>query len=201
METTVKKYLLLLIGGLALLLATGCGKPPVEKINQSEQAMEAAQTAEAEEYAAEAYFEAKQVFESAEAAKTEQDSKFGLLRGYGKVGELYDSATVLAGLAETAAKAEKDRVKTEVIATMAEFETMLAAVTDAVEKAPQGKGSKADIELMKADLEGVKTGFAAAKADFEAGRYNAAKVRYEALANNVQKLMGEIESAKLKTRK
>jgi hypothetical protein len=197
----LSRNLMLMIAGLAFLMVIGCGKVPTDKIEQSDNALEAAQTAEAEDYAPDEYLEAKAMYEAAEAAKTEQDSKFALFRSYGTVGELYDSVTVLANKAVAAAEIEKDRVRDEVMATMIKIEGMINSASEALESAPRGKGTKADIELMKADLEAALSGFALAKNDFEAEEYNSAKIKLGAVMDNVQKLMTELENARIKVQK
>lgn len=191
----------LILAGLTTVALMGCGKPPTAKIEQTETAMRAAQTAEAREYAADAYVAAEQALARAQAAKTEQDSKFALFRSYGDVEAMYDSANALAAQAEAEAIQEKERLRAEVAAEITTVESMITAAGAALDAAPRGKGSKADIELMKANLEAIGSAFAAAKVDFEAGRYNPAKSKLAAIQANVNSLTAEIEAAVAKTKR
>lgn len=78
--------------------------------------------------------------------------------------------------------------------------TLTQAVVDsatvALEKAPKGKGNKADIELIANDLASTNSAFAAAKADFDAGKFLAAKGKLEAVQSKARSIMAEIAAAR-----
>ena len=200
-KSTMSRHIGLILAGLAMLAAMGCGKPPVEKIQAADRAMQAAQSAEAREYAADALLSAEEVMERAQAAKAKQDSKFALFRSYGDVGIMYDSASALASEAEAKAKAEKERIRAEVAAELTRIDSMITATGQALAEAPRGKGTKADLELMKASLDAIVSAFAAAKADFDAGRYRPVQAKLAAIANDITNLTAEIEAAKQKVGK
>ena len=161
-------------------------------------AFDAADQAETEVYASDAYRMAMDTLNAAKAAKEEADSKFALFRSYGKSKELYVRAETLAKEAQVAAEAEKERVKQEVSGMMTEVRTALDATADALSKAPRGKGSKADLELIKNDLNAANVAFEEARMDFEAGRYMAAKTKLQAIKNKAQSISDEIAAAAAK---
>ena len=192
------KYFSILLVAVALLFVVGCSKAPEADMQAADVVMQAAMTAEAEQYVPQSYNMALDTLNAAKAAKEEQDSKFALFRSYGKSKEMFIAAKALFEKATTDAQAEKERVRVQVMDMMAKAQTMLDSAVVALEKAPRGKGSKADIELIKNDLESVKIGFAEAKADFDLGKFLAARAKFEAVMGKTQGVMNEIEAAKAK---
>jgi hypothetical protein len=181
-----------------LLAFVSCGKAPEQEIQSANSAIEAARTAEAEEYVPDAFQVAMDTLNAANAAKTEADGKFALFRSYGKAKELFVRAEGLANEAATAAETEKERVQAEVTELITPAQTVLDSANAALKKAPRGKGSKADIELIKNDLAAAQAGFDEGKADFDAGKYKAAKAKIEAAMQKAQAVISEIEQAKAK---
>jgi hypothetical protein len=181
-----------------LLAFVSCAKAPEQEIQNANSAIEAARTAESEEYAPDAFQVAMDTLNAANAAKTEADGKFALFRSYGKAKELLVRAEGLANEAATAAQTEKERVKAEVTELVTQAQTVLDSANAALKKAPKGKGSKADVELIKNDLAAAQTGFDEGKADFDAGKYKAAKAKIEAAMQKAQAVTEEIAQAAAK---
>jgi len=192
------KSVSIVLAVVALLLVTGCSKPPEVEMQNAETAIQAAQAVEAEQYAPQAYRVAMDSLTAAKAAKTEQDSKFALFRSYSKAKAMFLSAQAMAEQAKTEAEAEKERVRLEVMDMMTKAQESVDAAAKALEKAPRGKGSKADIEMIKNDLESVMMGFNEAKADFDAGKFLVAKGKLETVMTKSQSIISEIEAAKAK---
>jgi len=192
------KRVVLVMTMIALLLLVGCGKAPETEMQNADTAMQAARSAEAEQYAADTYQMAMDTLNAATSSKQEQDSKFALFRSYGKAKELFMSAQVLAEQSATEAAAEKARMQSEVMTLINEVQATLGTADKAIAGAPKGKGTKADIELLKNDLAAAKAGFEAAKADFEAGKYIAAKVKLDAVKAKAEGVISDVEKAKSK---
>lgn len=189
------KRVSLVFAALAVLLVVGCSKAPEMEMNNATTAMQAAQTSEAEQYAPDAYKMAQDTLAAANAAKTEQDSKFALFRSYGKSKEMFAAAQTLADKAKADADTEKERVRQEVTGMITETQAAIDAATAALAKAPRGKGSKADIEMIKNDLASVTTAFDQAKADFDSGKYLVAKTKLEAVKAKAESITNEIQTA------
>jgi hypothetical protein len=182
----------------ALLVFVSCAKPPEQEIQKANTAIEAARAAEAEEYVPDSFQAAMDSLRAAEAAKTEADGKFALFRSYSKAKALYISAEALANQAAQDAAVEKERVKQEVTNQLAEAKAVLDTANAALAKAPKGKGSKADIELIKNDLAAAQASFDEANNDFNAGKYKVAKAKVEAAMQKARQVIDEIEQAKAK---
>jgi hypothetical protein len=182
----------------ALLALVSCAKAPEQEIQKANSAIEAARTTEAEEYAPDAFQVAMDTLNAANAAKTEADGKFALFRSYGKAKELFVRAEGLANEAVTVAQTEKERVKAEVTELITQAQTVLDSANAALKKAPKGKGSKADIELIKNDLAAAQAGFDEGQADFNGGKYKVAKAKIEAAMQKAQAVIEEIAQAAAK---
>jgi hypothetical protein len=188
----------ILVALAVVLLVAGCSKAPQEELKASEDAMANAQLAEAQDYAPASY---QQAMDSLNAAKVEiqnQDSKFALFRGYGRAKELLAAAQRLSDQAVTDAQAAKEQVRLEDSTLIAQIDGLFVTAKDALAKAPKGKGTKADLELIASDLTAVESAHAAALADFNAGQYLAAKSKFEAAVSQLNRIISDIEAAKAK---
>ncbi len=182
----------------ALLVFIGCAKPPEQEIQKANSSIEAARAAEAEEYVPESFQVAMDTLNAANASKQEADGKFALFRSYSKAKALYVSADALASKASQDAAAEKEWVKQEVTGLLTQAKAVLDSANAALAKAPKGKGSKADIELIKNDLAAAQASFDDANNDFNAGKYKIAKAKVEAAMQKAQAVIDEIAAAKAK---
>jgi hypothetical protein len=192
------KKIAVVLALFALLVFIGCAKPPEQEIQKANTSIEAARAAEAEEYVPESFQVAMDTLNAANAAKQEADGKFALFRSYSKAKALYISADALAAKASQDAAAEKERVKQEVAGLLTQAKAVLDSANAALAKAPKGKGSKADIELIKNDLAAAQASFDDANNDFNAGKYKVAKAKVEAAMQKSQAVIDEIAAAKAK---
>jgi hypothetical protein len=195
MKTTLRIGLIALV---VVIFVSGCGKPPEQEMQAARSAIETAKSAEAELYAREAYAIAQDTLNAAIAAKGQQDGKFTLFRSYGKARNLYLRAQALAEEATAAANTQKERYREEVAMLMDQAQRHLASADSALAKAPVGKGSKADIELIKGDLAAAKTTFEDARRENETGRYLTAKAKLEMVIQRTQAISNEIAAASRK---
>ncbi|KPJ65284.1 hypothetical protein AMJ44_10600 [candidate division WOR-1 bacterium DG_54_3] len=200
-EFKMFKRIAVIFAIFALLTIVGCGKAPEEEIQKANSAMEAARTTEAEDYAPDLYQMAIDTLNAAKAAKQEADGKFALFRSYGKAEELYVRAEALANQAATEAQSEKERVRAEVTGLLAQAKALLDSANVALSKAPRGKGTKADIELIKNDLAAATSAYDEAKADFDVGKYAVAKTKLEAAMQKARSISEEIAKAAAKKSK
>jgi hypothetical protein len=195
-EKKMLKRLALILAAVTLLaIMIGCGKAPEAEMQKATSAQEAATLAEAETYVPDSYRAAMDTLNAAMAAKQEQDSKFALFRSYGKSKEMFVAAEQMFNNAASEAAAEKERVKVEVTQMLTDAKAVLDSADMALQHAPRGKGSKADIELIKNDLAAVQAQYAEAEADITNGKYMAAKSKIEALVQRAHAIMDEIAVA------
>jgi hypothetical protein len=189
------KRVALVLVALALLAFVGCAKAPEAEMQKANASISAAQAAEAETYAPDSYRMAMDTLNAANAAKTEADSKFALFRSYTKAKDMYVKADELANKVIADAQAEKERVKAEVTQQLVAVQAVIDSSDAALKKAPKGKGSKADLELIKTDLDAAKASYGEAKADFDGGKYAAAKAKLDVTVSKARAIMDEIAKA------
>jgi len=180
---------------VVLAAFAGCGKAPETEMQSANSALEAAKTAEADVYASETYQAAVDTLDAAMAAKIQSDAKLALFRSYGKSRELLARAEALAKEAEATAQAEKEEIRLELSDLMTQARVVLDSAHAAVSQAPKGKGTAADIELIKNDFAATNTAYEQAKADFDAGKYAAAKVKLEVVIGKARSISEEIAKA------
>jgi len=188
----------ILVALAVAVLVTGCAQAPQQELKASEDALANAQLAEAQDYAPASY---QQAMDSLNAAKVEiqnQESKFALFRGYGRAKELLAAAQRLGEQAVTDAQAGKEKIRQEDTALMTQIDGLVVSAKEALAKAPKGKGTKADIELIASDLAAVEQAYTAAKADFTAGKFLAAKPKFEAAVSQLNRIISDIDAAKAK---
>jgi len=180
------------------VMVSGCGKAPQDEMNVTEDALSNAQAAEAQEYAPATY---QQALDSLNAAKVEiqnQDSKFALFRGYGRSEELLAASKSLAEKAVADAQAAKGQVRLEDSILILKVDSLFTATRQALRTAPTGKGTKADIDLIKSDLASVEQTYATVAADYTEGKYLVAKSKLEAASTQLNRIIAEIAAAKAK---
>jgi len=193
------KRLALVIAALALLaLFVGCSKAPEAEMQKANASMEAARAAEAETYVPDSFRAAMDTLNTAMAAKQEQDSKFALFRSYGKSKAMFVKADEMFTNTASEAAAEKERVRVEVTQKLTDAKAVVDSANMALQKAPRGKGSRADLELIKGDLTNVQTALADAEADFNNGKYKVAGTKIDEVVNKARSIMTEIANAAAK---
>jgi Sec-independent protein translocase protein TatA len=180
------------------IVVTGCSKAPEAERLACDQAMSGAQMAEAEAYAPASYQQAQDSLNAAKVEIQNQDSKFALFRSYGRSKEMLVATKALADKAVTDATAAKERVRQEDNTLMTNIDGLLVTTREALAKAPKGKGTKADLDLIAADLASVETAYQAAVADFNAGKFLVAKPKLEAAVNQLNRINADIEAANAK---
>jgi hypothetical protein len=191
----LKRFMLVLAALTLLALMVGCSKAPEAEMQSAEAALEAAGVAEAEVYVPDSYRAAMDTLNAARAAKQEQDSKFALFRSYGKSKEMFVRAEEMFTNAATEAAAEKERVRLEVTQMLDVAKAVVDSAATALKKAPRGKGSKADIELITNDLAAVQSALAEAETDIGSGKFMVAKSKLENVVQKAHSIMDEIAAA------
>jgi ElaB/YqjD/DUF883 family membrane-anchored ribosome-binding protein len=195
-DNQMSKRLLLIVAAVALLaVMVGCSKPPETEIQNATTALDAAKAAEAETYVPDSFNAAMESYNAAEAAKKEQDSKFALFRSYGKTKEMYAQAAEMLNNVTSEAATEKDKVRQQVTDDLVSAKAVVDSASAAVAKAPRGKGSKADIELIKGELANVQAAYADADSSFNDGQYKVAQTKLMSVVEGAHNVINEIRDA------
>jgi hypothetical protein len=182
------------LAGVAML-SVACAKEPTEALNAAKGALAAAQTAEAADYAPAALAAAETAAQALEAEIKAQGEKFALTRSYAKAAELATAAKAAADKAAAEAVTGKEQMKAEATTLVAGVRSAVDAAKAALEKAPRGKGTAADLEAMKSDVAGVEAALADMDAALAGGTFKDAKVKAEAAKATLDKIVADVQAA------
>lgn len=191
----MSKKVLAVVAALVLMSMTACSKLDTAVVDAANTAMNAAKSAQADLYAPAEYKAAMDKLNATMGMAKEQDEKFVLFRSYTEVAKGYTEAQSMMAAAQTAGETAKEAMKNELMGMMTNVQMMLDSTGMMIDKAPVGKGNKAEIELIKSSFEGVKAGFVEAGNAFNAGNYIDAKARLESVVTQATSIKTEIETA------
>ena len=196
------KLALLGIAVLTLSVAAGCAKPPQQEIDTLTAGMTAAEQAEAQKYAADAWSSAQQARNAVNAELEAQANKFALFRSYTKTKELIATANAAATSAKDAAVAGKEAAKTAANDALAAARASLDGATTAMAELNackrKPKDFKKDMEAMQATLDGYSAQVAGIESAIASEDYFGARSQAESLKGQVDTLVADVQGAKAK---
>jgi hypothetical protein len=190
---------LIMAAVLAVPLA-GCAQVPQADVDAARKALDDAKTAQAPDYAPEAWNAANDAQAQLDTELKAQENRNALFRSYGKAKTLADQAKTEAEQAGQAAATAKEQAKTEVAALIKQAHDEYDTAQQAIASAPKGKGTEADLASMKSDATTIETTLADVQKAFDAGDYLTAKSKAEAAISSAQQIEREIENAKAQRR-
>lgn len=191
----MRKMMVVLPFVLVLVLMIGCAKPPQAAIDGAKAALDSAKAAEAAEYADDSLRSAQDAVAALEQELKAQEEKFALFRSYKKAEELAASAKAAGDKASADAEAGKEAAKQAATEAIAALNTALTEAKEMLDKAPRGKGTQADLEMMKADLSGAETAAGEAQSLLDRGKYNDASAKAGAAMDTVTRTKDAITAA------
>lgn len=152
-ESEMKKIyaVLVLALGFSLFIA-GCKSAPTEEINATKEALSSVRNDDVSTYAPESLKAAVDAMSGALAEVQVQEQKFALTRDYKPSAAMLKSAKDLAEKAKTDAQVNKAKAKADAEAAVAALPAVIVEAEDLLKKAPKGKDTKADLEMMQGDL-------------------------------------------------
>ncbi len=192
-------FRLFILGLFVVSLFSSCSKQPTEAIDAAKAAVEAASKEGADVYAAD---ELKMLKDDLQAAMDEvntQDKKF--FKSFGTSKEMLAKVQADADALKATIPARKEAAKAAAETALTEAKAAWEEAKTLLEKAPRGKGTKADIEAMKADLAGLETAAGEAMSSFEAGDYFAAKDKAVVIKEKSMAISDEIKAAMEKVKR
>lgn len=187
------KRLVAILAGLVMVASlSACGKQPVEEINATKAAVEAA-AVDGTVYAAEDYKQVNDALTAAMAEVKVQDEKF--FKNYDKASQMLAQAKAQAATVQAKAEAEKERMKQKAIADLAAAQTAIVDATAMLDKAPKGKGSAADVMAMKADVAGMEAAMAEVQPMIDGGDYMGASAKAVAISEKAAAITAAVQEA------
>ena len=177
---------------------SSCGKVPQEKIDATNAAITAAQTAEAAVYVP-AEFAAVQ--DSMKAIMAEVEVQNGkLFKNYKNVTVKLDQTLAAANQVAANAATKKEEVKKEVETLMTEIKAVIEENATLVKKAPRGKEGAAVLEQIKTEIATIDASVVEAQGLYDKGAYmdadnkiKAAKERAAAINNELKEAIAKVK--------
>jgi predicted small lipoprotein YifL len=192
----MKKFTAVLVGLVMVTALAACGKQPVEDINATKAAVEAAAGEGAAKYVAADYKKVNDELAAALAEVKVQDEKW--FKNYDKAKQLLATAKTDAEALKVKTIAEKERLKQQSIADLAAAQAGVAAAKTELSTAPRGKGTAADIEAMKADVAGLEAALAEIQPLIDSGEFVAASEKAVAINDKAAAVAAEVAAVKAK---
>jgi len=186
-----KAIKVLLVSLAAVVLLSACGKAPVEELNMTKGAIDAAVTEGAEQYIPE---ELKAVNDKLEAVMAEikvQDGKF--FKSYDAAKTQLAQVKIEADALKGKVDQRKEELKNAAITALGEAQAAVVEAKELIEVAPKGKGSLADLEAMKNDVAGLEVSLAEVQPQIDAGDFVAATEKAHAVASQAMSISSDIK--------
>jgi hypothetical protein len=190
----MKNKVLMGLAAIAMVaFLSSCGKVPQAKIDATNAAITAAQTAEAAVYVPAAFAAVQDSMKAINAAVEVQKSK--LFKKFGPIELKLDETLAAANKVATDAAAKKEEVKKEVETTLAAVKTVVAENTELMKKAPRGKEGAAVLEAMKTDMAAIEASIAEAQGLYDKGTYMDALNKVKAANDKAVGINTELKDA------
>ena len=184
---------------LALIgFVAGCSESPRTSYDAAVASLEMARSAEAEQYAPEAFKEAADSLNAALLKMQEQDGRFFAVRDYDEAAALVEQSQQLADAVRQKAVAEKELVRVGDSVMIDEIGLLISGARASLASAPKGKGSRIDLKVLEADLNAADTALINATSEYQAGRYLAARDQLTAVKAQVDRVRQEVITASSK---
>lgn len=178
------------------LFVTGCAKEPADKIAAADQAFQRAGTPEVSEYAPDAVAAARDAKSKLDTELQTQRDKMALFRNYDHTTELATQLESSSQAAITAAEAGKQQAKQEASTAIEEARRALDEARSLLAEAPVGKGTQADVALLKNDLDGVDQSITEAATSMSSERYMEARTKADSARMMAENVKNQVLAAK-----
>jgi hypothetical protein len=178
---------------------SSCGKVPQEKVDATNAAITAAQTAEAAVYVP-AEFAAVQ--DSMKAIMAEVEVQNGkLFKNFKVVTVKLDETLAAANKVAANAAVKKEEVKKEVETLMTEIKTVIEENATLVKKAPRGKEGAAVLEQIKTEMATIEASVTEAQGLYDKGAYLDADNKVKAAKERAVGINTELKEAIAKVKR
>ncbi len=190
MKNVVKGLTLALIVVFAF---TSCAKQPTQLMDAAKAAIQGVVDAKGGIYAKDELAKLNGDLQAALDAVNAQSKKF--FKKYGPAKEMLTKIAADADAAKALIPGRIAEAKAAAEMAVAEAKTGIEDAKALLEKAPKGKGTKADIEAMKADLAGLETAMADVDAALAAEDYFGAKDKAAAIKEKAAGISEQVNAA------
>lgn len=191
-----KAIKILMVSLVAATLLTACSKPPVDELNLTKGAIDAAVGEGAEQYIPEELKAVNDKLETVMAEIKVQDGKF--FKSYDAAKTQLAQVKIEAEALKGKVAQRKEELKNAAITALSEAQVAVAEAKELLAVAPKGKGSLADIEAMKNDVAGLEVELAGVQPQIDASDFVAATEKAHAVASQAMSISSDIKLAQEK---
>jgi len=178
---------------------SSCGKVPQEKVDATNAAITAAQTAEAAVYVPAEFAAVQDSMKAINAAIEVQNSK--LFKKFGPIAIKLDETLAAANKVAADAAVKKEEVKKEVEGLMTAIKAVLEENTGLMKKAPRGKEGAAVLEQIKTETATIEASVVEAQGMYDKGAYMDALNKVKAANDRAVGINTELKEAIAKVRR
>jgi len=172
---------------------SSCGKVPQAKVDATNAAIAAAQTAEAAVYVPAEFAAVQDSMKAINAEIEVQKSK--LFKKFGPVTIKLDETLAAANKAATDAVAKKEDVKKEVETSLAAVKVVIEENKTLITKAPRGKEGAAVLEQIKTEMTTIEASVVEAQGLYDKGSYMDALNKVKAANERATGINTELKDA------
>jgi uncharacterized coiled-coil DUF342 family protein len=190
MKSMTKVFVLTL---LVAFVFTGCAKQPTQQMDAAKAAVQAVATAKGDVYAKDELNTLQKDLQAATDEVNAQAKKF--FKKYGKAKEMLAKVVTDADAVKAQIPGRIEAAKKAAEMAINDAKTAFDGAKALLEKAPKGKGTKADIEAMKADLGGLETQMTEVQNAMTAEDYFGAKDKATAIKDKAAAIAEQVQKA------
>lgn len=182
------------------LLLAGCASAPTEQLKAAQQALQAADSAEADVYVADLYRAAQDSLAAAQVEIEAQNARFALSRDYKRAEQLLQFVTEMAQQAVVQVADRKEALRTEAEALIAEARKALMQTHELLGRAPRGKEGAIALVSIREDATSTENLLNEAEAALARGDIFQAHQLAQQAQDRATGLVNELNAAIAKTR-
>jgi hypothetical protein len=181
------------LGLMVVFVFASCAKQPTQQIEAAKAAIDGVAQAKGDVYAKDEIKKLNDDMTAANDEVTAQSKKF--FKKYGKAKEMLAKIATDAAAVQALIPARIEEAKNAAVQAQAAAKTAVDEAKALLEKAPKGKGTKADIEAMKADLAGLETSLAEVQTAVDGQDYFGAKDKAVVVKDKAVAIADQVKAA------
>jgi hypothetical protein len=190
----MKNKVLMGLAAIAMVaFLSSCGKVPQAKVDATNAAITAAQTAEAAVYVPAEFAAVQDSMKAINAAIEVQKSK--LFKKFGPISIKLDETLAAANKAGADAAVKKEEVKKGVEASLVAVKAVMEENKTLITKAPKGKEGAAVLEQIKTEMATIESSVAEAQGLYDKGSYMDASNKVKAASDRATAINTELKDA------
>ncbi len=181
------------LGLMVVFVFASCAKQPTQQIEAAKAAIDSVAQAQGNVYAVDELKKLNDDMMAANDEVTAQSKKF--FKKYGKAKEMLTKLVADADAVKALIPARIEEAKNAAVTAQTEAKAAVDEAKALLEKAPKGKGTKADLEAMKADLAGLDMSLGEVQTALDGQDYFGAKDKAVVVKDKAVAIADQVKAA------